>query len=466
MGKIVKDMISRKKRQIFDHENLFSHALKFCKIYYCIYMYTYIYKTHLRNHSNSNIKYSTYIIHNIQCLHWNFPMKTHDITTVICIYFNVNIEKLSLKYLIKCILILLSYTDSFKVPTKNNQTYSQEKTPNRVKKIANRSNSNTLVLRSGKISPSKNQEIDSPSTSSTFFKNLSLSTTKESLSGTFLDATSSSIPLLDIDNKKRNRSTEQEQPESKKADKNDSFTKQNIVPIAQSTPGSTSSLETTSQIIQSSTIKRKMSTSENQIIIHIVHFRKPLEILTNDEMVDIMKKIDLQMDGLSDEEEGKVDIDKVTYTRAGFIKLCLNNEYTLSWLEKRINEINYSFNTTVQVKIEKIGQEEKFIKVKVRILDRKIDETLFFKKIRAGNPDLDVSKWYVIKSVSLKDDQMLVIFKIDQESFEKLKSKNDPFQIKYGAFGKIKVILDEKPENSGEPAKKQSRTIGSKDVQI
>jgi len=89
MGKIVKDMISRKKRQIFDHENLFSHALKFCKIYYCIYMYTYIYKTHLKNHSNSNIKYSTYIIHNIQCLHWNFPMKTHDITTVICIYFNV-----------------------------------------------------------------------------------------------------------------------------------------------------------------------------------------------------------------------------------------------------------------------------------------------------------------------------------------------------------------------------------------
>lgn len=383
-------------------------------------------------------------------------------TNVNCTFFNVNNVKIFFVSVINFLSTLITHADPFKTPKADNQGYSQEHTPVRGKKVVNKNNSATLVLRSGKISPLDSKKIVPPATPSTLFRNLSLETSREDWSETFVDATSSSIPL-DKETKKRNRSAEQEQSVAKKADQNDSFTKFSLVPVAHSTPGSQSSLETTSHQNQSLTLKRKMSI-EGMMDVIIVHKDKPMQSLTNDQMADIMKKIDLQMDELKNEEVGRVDIEKVNYNRAGFIKLSINNDYTLSWLEDCIRKINVS--NVIQLKVEKMEQEQKFIKCKVKILDRKIEETVFFKKIQLGNPGLDVSKWFIINSVTLRDDQMLVIFKIDEESYEHLKSQSDPFKIKFGALGKIKIMLDEKVDSSGEPAKKQPRTLGSKDVQI
>ena len=84
-----------------------------------------------------------------------------------------------------------------------------------------------------------------------------------------------------------------------------------------------------------------------------------------------------------------------------------------------------------------------------------MDENTFFRKIKLGNSELDISKWSVVTSIAQKDDKVLIIFKVDEKSFNFLKNKDYPMTIKFGAFGRIKVMLDEKKEQSLEPAQKQ-----------
>lgn len=100
----------------------------------------------------------------------------------------------------------------------------------------------------------------------------------------------------------------------------------------------------------------------------------------------------------------------------------------------------------------------------MRIPDRVIDGQVFFKKIKFSNPQLDISKWSFITSVPQREDEILVIFRIDKKSLETLKNLETPIMIKFGVFGKVKIYLDSEP-GVQEPQNKKKQ-IGTKYVKL
>lgn len=94
-------------------------------------------------------------------------------------------------------------------------------------------------------------------------------------------------------------------------------------------------------------------------------------------------------------------------------------------------------------------------------------EATFFKKIKQGNPELDITKWFIITNVPQRNYKILIVLKIDEGSFNTIRNKkNYPMTIKFGAFGRVRIMLDEKLDEAEEPTTKQRKTIGSKDIKI
>lgn len=309
------------------------------------------------------------------------------------------------------------------------------------------------------IKPEIIKSCESPST---LIKNLKLGTIseieeeldKEREEELFRDIDKEIDKEISCKNNKRNRSQITEEFGAKKPDLNNSFDK-----FQHHLSNKDKASSTFSESDQSTTSSETFNTTKmGSITLGIYHPKKPTEMLDGDFMSEFVKKLDMMFDEVTD--EAIITGMEGTKIKNGHIEIQVSNEVTVTWVIKSIACLNEHSHIKV---IAHTINNEPMIKCKVRIANRVIDEQMFFSKIKRSNPDIDISKWSFITSVPQNGDKILVIFRIDEPSLEVLKHLENPMMIKFGVYGKIKVILDS--DQAQEPPAKK-KLIGTKHVKL